>query len=131
MKVFIGTVGSRGDVQPYVALGMGLEAAGHTVTVCTSSAFESFVTGHGLRYAYMNNDLVELLESDEGREAIERMTTPWGLFRTATGVGARATARSSRRRTSVPASARAAERRAAPEGRDGEPPLRPKRGRHR
>jgi sterol 3beta-glucosyltransferase len=41
------------------------------------------VSGHGLSYAYTNNDLVELLESDEGREAIENMTTPWGLFATA------------------------------------------------
>ena len=83
MKVFIATVGSRGDVQPYVALGRGLRARGHTVTLCTSKFFESFVTEHGLIYAYMNNDLVELLESDEGREAIENMTTPWGIFKTA------------------------------------------------
>lgn len=31
----------------------------------------------------MNNNLVDLLESDEGREAIENMTTPWGTYKTA------------------------------------------------
>jgi len=35
MNVAILTLGSRGDVQPYVALGRGLAAAGHEVTVAT------------------------------------------------------------------------------------------------
>ena len=55
MKIFIITVGSRGDVQPYVALGKGLKGAGHHVTICTCSSFESFIKDHGLDYGYMNN----------------------------------------------------------------------------
>ena len=51
MRVFILTFGSRGDVQPYVALGKGLQAAGHAVTVCTSASFEPFIAAHGLAYA--------------------------------------------------------------------------------
>lgn len=31
MKILISTFGIRGDVQPYIALGVGLQAAGHTV----------------------------------------------------------------------------------------------------
>ena len=41
MKIFINTFGSRGDVQPYVALGKALKAKGHTVMVCTGSRFET------------------------------------------------------------------------------------------
>ena len=44
MNVFILTLGSRGDVQPFVALGRGLKAAGHEVTLATSASFESFIT---------------------------------------------------------------------------------------
>ena len=33
MRVTITTSGSRGDVQPYVALGVGLARAGHEVTL--------------------------------------------------------------------------------------------------
>lgn len=77
MHVFIVTLGTRGDVQPYVALGKGLRAAGHAVTVCTSCGFESFVTGHGLTYAYMNNDIIDLVHSDEGRRMIDTTAGLW------------------------------------------------------
>ena len=39
MKITITTVGSRGDVQPYVALGRGLVAAGHEVTLAADPLF--------------------------------------------------------------------------------------------
>lgn len=82
MNIFILTLGSRGDVQPYVALGRGLQAAGHTVTVCTSSTFESFITEHGLRYGYMNDALMKLLDTAEGRDAIENSSGTLGLIST-------------------------------------------------
>lgn len=75
MKILIITIGTRGDVQPYVALGVALRAAGHTVTVCTCSRFEEFVTGHGLGYAYLNNELIDLLNTDFGRGLMENMTS--------------------------------------------------------
>jgi UDP:flavonoid glycosyltransferase YjiC (YdhE family) len=43
MKIFIATYGSRGDVQPYVALGKGLQNAGHHVILGTSERFRDFV----------------------------------------------------------------------------------------
>ena len=71
MNIFIVTAGSRGDVQPYVALGKGLKAAGHAVTVCTCASFEAFITEHGLDYGYMNDDFIKLVDSEAGRDAIE------------------------------------------------------------
>ena len=82
MKLLIVTLGSRGDVQPYVALGRGLKAAGHQVTICTSAIFQSFVTQHGLNYGYMNNELIQLIDSDAGRDAIENTDNLWGAVRT-------------------------------------------------
>lgn len=73
MNVLIQTAGSRGDVQPYIALGKGLEAAGHAVTICTHTRFEAFVRGHGLGYAYLGSDLLGLMDTVEGRGAIEDM----------------------------------------------------------
>ena len=83
MNIFINTLGSRGDVQPYVALGKGLQAAGHTVTLCTSCSFESFITEHGLHYGYMNDELIKIVNSDEGRDAMENMTNLWDGIRIA------------------------------------------------
>jgi sterol 3beta-glucosyltransferase len=72
MKILIITVGSRGDVQPYIALGKGLIAAGHGVTMCTCASFEPFVTGHGLNYGYMNDEFISFMESNTGREVMEK-----------------------------------------------------------
>lgn len=69
MNIFILTLGSRGDVQPFVDLGKGLQAAGHTVTVATSASFKPFITGHGLHYGYLNNELLDLTDTAEGRAA--------------------------------------------------------------
>lgn len=82
MKILIITVGTRGDVQPYVALGKGLQAAGHAVTVCTCQKFESFVTEHGLSYGYINNGLLDFMHSEDGRIAMEQTSNLFEMIRT-------------------------------------------------
>lgn len=82
MRVLIVTIGSRGDVQPYVALGKGLAAAGHEVTLCTNEHFADFVAEQGLRYGRMNNGFVDLITSLEGRAGLERMTSLPGTILT-------------------------------------------------
>ena len=47
MRIVIIASGSRGDVEPYVALGKGLQAAGHVVRLVTHRDFESLVTRTG------------------------------------------------------------------------------------
>lgn len=67
MRITITTAGSRGDVQPYVALGLGLEEAGQEVRLATYAPFEGFVRGHGLDYRPITGDpggaVAELLEA--------------------------------------------------------------------
>lgn len=67
MRVLIVTMGSRGDVQPYIALGQGLQAAGHVVKIATHCNFQSFVEEHGLLFAPLNADMRALMKSDAGR----------------------------------------------------------------
>ncbi len=50
MRVVITTAGSRGDVQPCVALGLGLEEAGHEVTLATWEPYRKMVEGRGLPF---------------------------------------------------------------------------------
>ena len=45
MKVGIFTFGSRGDVQPYLALAVGLRQAGHDVFLCAPPDFAELVGG--------------------------------------------------------------------------------------
>ncbi len=82
MNIFIVTVGSRGDVQPYVALGKGLKGAGHSVTICTCSSFEPLIANHGLSYGYMNDGVIKLMNSEAGREAMESAGNFLGLIKT-------------------------------------------------
>ncbi len=70
MDVLIVTIGTRGDVQPYVALGEGMSRAGHDVTVCTSLRYKPLIVGRGLGYGALSDDLVALVETPEGRGAI-------------------------------------------------------------
>ena len=51
MRITILALGTRGDVQPAVALALGLERAGHTVRVVAPPLSQDLVTAHGLDYA--------------------------------------------------------------------------------
>jgi sterol 3beta-glucosyltransferase len=61
MHITINSFGTRGDVQPYIALGMGLKEAGHSVRVLTHAVFESFVREHGLDFYPVPLDPREVL----------------------------------------------------------------------
>lgn len=70
MRIVIQTLGSRGDVQPYVALGRALADRGHEVTVATASGFGGLVCGAGLRYHEIPIDVRALIASPQTRAAM-------------------------------------------------------------
>ncbi|GAB1517484.1 Sterol 3-beta-glucosyltransferase [Rhizoctonia solani] len=55
------TIGSRGDVQPYIALCKGLQADGHKVRIATHKEFQSWIEGHGIEFALVGGDPAELM----------------------------------------------------------------------
>lgn len=70
MKVALLTVGTRGDVQPFVALALELARRGHEVTLAAPTDARDLVEGFGLSYAPLRADALDLARSDEGRAAI-------------------------------------------------------------
>ncbi|HYO19445.1 MAG TPA: glycosyltransferase [Dermatophilaceae bacterium] len=56
MKVVVIAFDTRGGVQPYVALSLGLRRAGHAVTMITTAGFRDLVTGHGVTMAATTGD---------------------------------------------------------------------------
>ena len=91
MRVSILTVGSRGDVQPFAAFGVGLQRAGHAVRICTHPEFRELVAGQGLDFAPLAaGALSRGMETEEGRRWAERqsrwMPTWVGLIRDARSV---------------------------------------------
>lgn len=67
MRITIFASGSRGDVQPMVALALGLQAAGHLVTLAAPRNFADLVRMHGLSFHAFAVDVEELMRSDLGR----------------------------------------------------------------
>ncbi len=51
MQILVATIGSRGDVQPYINLCQGLQAAGHAVTLATNPSLCPLVEAHGVNSA--------------------------------------------------------------------------------
>ncbi|KAF4706428.1 hypothetical protein FOZ63_026495, partial [Perkinsus olseni] len=50
MNITLITVGSRGDVQPFMALAKALNAQGHRSRICTHDKFRDFVTKQGIEF---------------------------------------------------------------------------------
>lgn len=72
MRIAIICPGSRGDVQPYVALGAGLSEAGHEVRLITHENFESLVFAHGLEFWPIIGDVRNIVQNQVMREIIEK-----------------------------------------------------------
>ena len=49
-RVLLASFGSLGDLHPYLALGLGLRARGHAVTLATSESYRQTVTAAGLGF---------------------------------------------------------------------------------
>ena len=56
------TIGSRGDVQPYIALGKRLMKHGHSVTIVTHAEYKEWITGFGLQHREAGGDPGALMQ---------------------------------------------------------------------
>ncbi|KAH7231729.1 uncharacterized protein BKA55DRAFT_713390 [Fusarium redolens] len=61
LNIVIQVVGSRGDVQPFVALGNELQRHGHRVRLATHDTFADFVLESGLEFYPIGGDPTELM----------------------------------------------------------------------
>ncbi len=68
MKIAITTVGTTGDLQPYIALGLGLQEAGHEVLIVSSKNEKAFVESYGLHFFSLDVDIQKLMEGGEVQE---------------------------------------------------------------
>lgn len=81
MHITILTIGSRGDVQPLTALGVGLQRAGHRVRCATHREFAPLVAEQGLEFAPIDANPRALLDSDAGRAWIAAGRNPITFMR--------------------------------------------------
>jgi sterol 3beta-glucosyltransferase len=62
------TIGTRGDVQPYIALGVGLKAAGHEVTIATLGEFKALIQEYGLLHDSLRGDFLKAAQPKAGEK---------------------------------------------------------------
>jgi len=67
-KIAITTLGSRGDLQPFIALALGLKQEGYDVVIISSKNEEEFVKSFDLKYIALSVDIQKIMEGDEVQE---------------------------------------------------------------
>ena len=80
-RILIMTLGSRGDVQPYIALGERLAERGHDVTLSTGSGFDEFIEGRGMTSAPLSIDVEAMLDNPDIQAALRTLKGKWDAFR--------------------------------------------------
>jgi sterol 3beta-glucosyltransferase len=69
MLITMLTTGTRGDTQPYIALGVELKKAGHTVRVAAFENYETFVKSYNLEFYPIKGDVAMAATSDSAQDA--------------------------------------------------------------
>ena len=60
MQVLLSSIGSRGDVQPLVALALELQALGNRARLCVAPNFKEWIESYGLECIPIGPDLKKL-----------------------------------------------------------------------
>ncbi len=71
-KITILTIGTRGDIHPFVALGNGLREAGFEVKMATHEEFKPLVNSYGLDFAPVIGSVASSLRTDRIKESIDK-----------------------------------------------------------
>ena len=61
INIVIQVVGSRGDIQPFISLGLRLKLFGHRVRIATHRVFQKFVEEFGLEFFNIGGNPAELM----------------------------------------------------------------------
>ncbi len=70
MRISIMTMGTRGDVQPYLALALALKERGHGVTLGAPDNFQSWVEGYGIAFKPLGLDIQAFLQDPDVKKVI-------------------------------------------------------------
>src|ERR1700761_6638795 len=71
MNIGIYTYGTRGDLQPYIALALGLIERGHRVTISATEDFAALVEGFGVPFDPLAGNAEAVMNSAEGQRVLK------------------------------------------------------------
>lgn len=75
MNIGIFTYGTRGDVQPYIALALGLMGRGHQVSIAAPENFKELVEGFGVAFHPLYGNAEEMMNAPEGQSILRSENT--------------------------------------------------------
>jgi UDP:flavonoid glycosyltransferase YjiC (YdhE family) len=70
MKIILTSVGTRGDMEPFLAIGELLKVKGHHVICAFPEQFRELAIESDLEFASLGSKFIHLLESEEGKAAM-------------------------------------------------------------
>jgi len=79
MIITILAAGSRGDTQPYIALGVELKKAGYTVRIVTFEVFKPLIESFGLEFLPLKGDIIGIATNENSKRTI-KADNPFKLF---------------------------------------------------
>jgi sterol 3beta-glucosyltransferase len=71
MKITIFAAGSRGDIQPCIALSSGLQQAGYQVCLAAPEDFADFIQQYAVGFYRLRGDVQQIMASATGRKFME------------------------------------------------------------
>ncbi len=80
MKITIAAIGSRGDVQPYIALGAGLRRAGYDVLLSAPTMFRDLAASYSLKHLPVSVNPQQIMEHPS-MQAASKSGNPFRLMR--------------------------------------------------
>lgn len=78
MRFCIHTLGTRGDMQPYLALAREMRRRGHDVMVVAPAQFTEMAATEGIEFAALPGAFLDLLESSEVKDVIGKSGAGFG-----------------------------------------------------
>lgn len=79
MKICIFTLGTRGDVQPYVALAKAAVQQGHRAVICTGDSFRDLIQKNGVDFCRTESDLMAFAKTDMGKATLQEPLKNWKI----------------------------------------------------
>ncbi|MBT8185855.1 MAG: glycosyltransferase [Eudoraea sp.] len=77
MKVLLLSIGTRGDMEPFLAIGELLAGQGHEIVCAFPEQFRVLAEDSGFRFLSLGKEFIEMLESPFGKAAMGGSSTTW------------------------------------------------------
>lgn len=82
MRVLVYAYGTRGDVQPYLALAEGLSRAGHDAVLAAPERFADAVESRGIEFSPWDDESLKLLDRPDVKDMLLNVQSPEELAKT-------------------------------------------------